>query len=283
MYISKPKNLTCMFRKGKMPGSGPETQLAAHLDQIRSDRRPNATNHSHVSFFSQESMPLGQSSTSACLPPPPPPPVPLVSLSLPHPHLLRRRLAVPRSPVRITQISMDPAASASNSAAAEAAASRDVAAMLPNSPPRRGAGHRRAQSEILLGGALPEDLSFDADLGVVGEVGRDEYEEFDDEDEEECSGGSGAGGSSRMFEMFLENNGGFAEPTEPSQHPHQQTPPGAGPARPRHQHSMSMDGSSSLGSSSAGMAGRSSVDAKKAISDAKLAELALVDPKRAKR
>jgi hypothetical protein len=44
-----------------------------------------------------------------------------------------------------------------------------------------------------------------------------------------------------------------------------------------------MDGSSSLGSSSAGMAGRSSVDAKKAISDAKLAELALVDPKRAKR
>jgi hypothetical protein len=178
---------------------------------------------------------------------------------------------------------VDPAASASNSAAAEAAASRDVAAMLPNSPPRRGAGHRRAQSEILLGGALPEDLSFDADLGVVGEVGRDEYEEFDDEDEEECSGGTGAVGNSRMFEMFLENNGGFAEPTEPSQHPHQRTPPGAPPARPRHQHSMSMDGSSSLGSSSAGMAGRSGVDAKKAISDAKLAELALVDPKRAKR
>jgi hypothetical protein len=31
------------------------------------------------------------------------------------------------------------------------------------------------------------------------------------------SDGSGAGGSSRMFEMFLENNGGFIEPTKPSQ------------------------------------------------------------------
>ncbi|KAK3144376.1 hypothetical protein QOZ80_4AG0312240 [Eleusine coracana subsp. coracana] len=183
---------------------------------------------------------------------------------------------------------VDPAAasaSASTSAAA-AAASRDVAAMLPNSPPRRGAGHRRAQSEILLGGALPDDLTFDADLGVVGEaggVGGDEYEEDYDEDEEEGAGGSGAG-SSRMFEMFLENNGGLAEPTEQSPHPHQQTPPTAPPARPRHQHSMSMDGSTSLGSASTGMAGRSGgADAKKAISDAKLAELALVDPKRAKR
>jgi hypothetical protein len=31
------------------------------------------------------------------------------------------------------------------------------------------------------------------------------------------SDGSGAGGSSRMFEMFLENNGGFIEPTKLSQ------------------------------------------------------------------
>jgi hypothetical protein len=47
---------------------------------------------------------------------------------------------------------------------------------------------------------------------------------------------------------------------------------------------MSMDGSTSLfGSAAAGTPGRSGADAKKAISDAKLAELALVDPKRAKR
>jgi hypothetical protein len=31
------------------------------------------------------------------------------------------------------------------------------------------------------------------------------------------SGGSGTDGSSRMFEMLLENSGGFVEPTEPSQ------------------------------------------------------------------
>jgi hypothetical protein len=31
------------------------------------------------------------------------------------------------------------------------------------------------------------------------------------------SDGSGADGSNRMFEMFLENNGGFVEPTKPSQ------------------------------------------------------------------
>jgi len=176
----------------------------------------------------------------------------------------------------------DPAASCSASASAAAAAAGDVAAMLPDSPPRRGAGHRRAQSEILLGGAaLPDDLTFDADLGVVGEacVAGDEDDEDDDEDEE---GGGGAGGS-RMFEMFLENGGTLPGPSEPSAHPHPAaTPPP--PPRPRHQHSMSMDGSTSLlGSAAAGTPGRAGADAKKAISDAKLAELALVDPKRAKR
>ncbi|KAL6903581.1 hypothetical protein ACP4OV_004394 [Aristida adscensionis] len=177
---------------------------------------------------------------------------------------------------------MDPAPPADPAAAA---ASRDVAAMLPDSPPRRGAGHRRAQSEILLGGALPDDLTFDADLGVVGEggggggAGDDEDEEDYDDYEEDGAGGSGGGAggsSSRMFEMFLENGGKLPEQPEPSQ------PPPPPPARPRHQHSMSMDGSTSL--AAAGVGGRAaSADAKKAISDAKLAELALVDPKRAKR
>jgi hypothetical protein len=45
---------------------------------------------------------------------------------------------------------------------------------------------------------------------------------------------------------------------------------------------MSMDGSTSFASAAA-LGGRAAADAKKAISDAKLAELALVDPKRAKR
>ncbi|TKW05204.1 hypothetical protein SEVIR_7G160300v4 [Setaria viridis] len=175
---------------------------------------------------------------------------------------------------------VDPAASCSASTSASAAAPGDVAAMLPDSPPRRGAGHRRAQSEILLGGAaLPDDLTFDADLGVVGEAcgAGDEDEEDYDEDEE---AGGGAGGS-RMFEMFLENGGTLPGTPVPSAHPHPAATP---PPRPRHQHSMSMDGSTSLlGSASAGTPGRAGADAKKAISDAKLAELALVDPKRAKR
>ncbi|KAF8703575.1 hypothetical protein HU200_032390 [Digitaria exilis] len=177
---------------------------------------------------------------------------------------------------------MDPAAScsASTSASSSAAASGDVAAMLPDAPPRRGAGHRRAQSEILLGGAaLPEDLTFDADLGVVGEAcGAGDEDEDDDEDDEDGAGGAGG---SRMFEMFLENGGTLPGPPEPSAHPHPASTP---PPRRRHHHSMSMDGSTSLlGFASAGTPGRAGADAKKAISDAKLAELALVDPKRAKR
>nr|CAB3487504.1 unnamed protein product [Digitaria exilis] len=176
---------------------------------------------------------------------------------------------------------MDPAAScsASTSASSSAAASGDVAAMLPDAPPRRGAGHRRAQSEILLGGAaLPEDLTFDADLGVVGEAcGAGDEDEDDDEDDEDGAGGAGG---SRMFEMFLENGGTLPGPPEPSAHPHPASTP---PPRRRHHHSMSMDGSTSLlGFASAGTPGRAGADAKKAISDAKLAELALVDPKRAK-
>ncbi|CAL5026671.1 unnamed protein product [Urochloa decumbens] len=188
--------------------------------------------------------------------------------------------APPVDPAASCSASTSAPASASASASA-AAAPGDVAAMLPDSPPRRGAGHRRAQSEILLGGAaLPDDLTFDADLGVVGEAcgAGDEDEEDDDEYED----GAGGAGSSRMFEMFLENGGTLPPgPPGPSAHPH---PAGTPPPRPRHQHSMSMDGSTSLlGSASAGAHGRAGADAKKAISDAKLAELALVDPKRAKR
>lgn len=171
-----------------------------------------------------------------------------------------------------------PSASVSTSAAA-GSASRDVAAM-PDTPPRRAVRHRRAQSEILLGAtALPDDLTFDADLGVVGEGsggGGDNYDDEDDYEEDE-EGSGGGGGGSRMFEMFLESGGGLAEPLEATPYP---PPP---PSRPRHQHSMSMDGSTSLAASSSAMAGRAGADAKKAISDAKLAELSLVDPKRAKR
>ena len=63
------------------------------------------------------------------------------------------------------------------------------------------------------------------------------------------------------------------------------TPGGGGGSserpRIRHQHSQSMDGSTSLMSGSEDVSG--GVDSKKAISAAKLSELALIDPKRAKR
>jgi hypothetical protein len=57
--------------------------------------------------------------------------------------------------------------------------------------------------------------------------------------------------------------------------------------RPRHQHSQCMDESMSIKAEhlvgASGMEGMSSAEAKKAVSAAKLADLALVDPKRAKR
>uniref|UniRef100_A0ACD5UT52 Uncharacterized protein n=1 Tax=Avena sativa TaxID=4498 RepID=A0ACD5UT52_AVESA len=165
--------------------------------------------------------------------------------------------------------------------ASTSAAGSDTAATPEDSPPRRAARHRRAQSEILLGAtALPDDLAFEAaDLGVVGEAGGGGDDEDEDEYEDYDEGASGGGvGASQMFQMFLEAGGRLAEPLETAPYP----PPL--PARPRHQHSMSMDDSTSFASaSSAGMGGRAGADAKKAISDAKLAELALVDPKRAKR
>uniref|UniRef100_A0A453CB59 BZIP domain-containing protein n=1 Tax=Aegilops tauschii subsp. strangulata TaxID=200361 RepID=A0A453CB59_AEGTS len=190
-----------------------------------------------------------------------------------HPHsppLPRRRSPAMDAPPAST--------SASAAGSASASASQDAAA---EATPRRPAGHRRAQSEILLGAtALPDDLTFDADLGVVGEgSGGGGDEDDDDEYEEDEQGGGGGSGGSRMFEMFLQAGGRLSEPLEPSPYP-QPTPQ---PARPRHQHSMSMDGSTSFGSASSGVSGRHGADAKKAISDAKLAELALVDPKRAKR
>ncbi|XP_044967006.1 transcription factor RF2a-like [Hordeum vulgare subsp. vulgare] len=180
---------------------------------------------------------------------------------------------------------MDAPPATSTSAAGSASAPQDAAAAAAaEATPRRPAGHRRAQSEILLGAsALPDDLTFDADLGVVGEGcgGGDEDDEDEYEDDEEAGGG-GSGGS-RMFEMFLQAGGRLSEPLEPSPSPYPQQPSPPPPARPRHQHSMSMDGSTSFASASSGASGRHGADAKKAISDAKLAELALVDPKRAKR
>lgn len=142
--------------------------------------------------------------------------------------------------------------------------SHDISRM-PDNPPKHS-GHRRAHSEIL---TLPDDISFDSDLGVVG-----------DENEED------------LFSMFLDMDklnasSGTSEFQISGQ---TSTPPqaenlvdGSGErSRVRHQHSQSMDGSSTIKPEML-TSETSSADAKKSMSAAELAELALVDPKRAKR
>lgn len=140
--------------------------------------------------------------------------------------------------------------------------------------PTRNAGHRRAHSEIL---SLPDDLDLSAPGGGDGPSLSDENDEelfsmFLDVDKLNSS----CGASSEAEAESSSAAGGGGEGAELSPAP-----------RPRHQHSQSMDESMSIKAEqlvgAPGMEGMSSAEAKKAVSAAKLAELALVDPKRAKR
>ena len=140
--------------------------------------------------------------------------------------------------------------------------------------PTRNAGHRRAHSEIL---SLPDDLDLSAPGGGDGPSLSDENDEelfsmFLDVDKLNAS----CGASSEAEAESSSAAGGGGEGAELGHAP-----------RPRHQHSQSMDGSMSIKAeqlaAAQGMEGMSSAEAKKAVSAAKLAELALVDPKRAKR
>ncbi|CAO2207453.1 unnamed protein product [Urochloa humidicola] len=145
---------------------------------------------------------------------------------------------------------------------------------MPDSPMRKP-GHRRALSDII---GLPDDL----DLGAPGSG---DGPALSDENEEE------------LFSMFLDVEklnsrcgasesesscamaGGGGEATQMS------AAPGAG-LRPKHHQRHSMDASSSIDAELFGasaMDGVSPAEVKKAMSAAKLAELALIDPKKAKR
>ncbi|KVI08157.1 Basic-leucine zipper domain-containing protein [Cynara cardunculus var. scolymus] len=154
---------------------------------------------------------------------------------------------------------------------------------MPDNPPKT-LGHRRAHSEIL---TLPDDISFDSDLGVVGGF---DGPSFSDETEED------------LFSMYLDMdkfNSSSATSTfqagESSSSavqvsaaltslPENLVPSSSERPRVRHQHSQSMDGFTTIKPEmlTSGPEETSPSD-KKAISAAKLAELALVDPKRAKR
>ncbi|CAH8309026.1 unnamed protein product [Eruca vesicaria subsp. sativa] len=163
--------------------------------------------------------------------------------------------------------------------------SHDISRM-PDNPPKN-LGHRRAHSEIL---TLPDDLSFDSDLGVVG--GAADGPSFSDDTDEDLMSmyldmdkfNSSASSSSQMgeaSEMVWRNELGSSSNFQST------TPGGGSSERPRirHQHSQSMDGSTSIKPEMLMSGGEdgSGVDSKKAISAAKLSELALIDPKRAKR
>ncbi|CAE5956677.1 unnamed protein product [Arabidopsis arenosa] len=160
--------------------------------------------------------------------------------------------------------------------------SHDISRM-PDNPPKN-LGHRRAHSEIL---TLPDDLSFDSDLGVVGAADGPSFSDDTDED---------------LLYMYLDmdkfnssatSTSQMGEPSEPAWRnelgstSNLQNTPGSSSERPRirHQHSQSMDGSTTIKPEMliTGNEDVSGVDSKKAISAAKLSELALIDPKRAKR
>uniref|UniRef100_A0A1J3D6B0 Putative transcription factor PosF21 n=1 Tax=Noccaea caerulescens TaxID=107243 RepID=A0A1J3D6B0_NOCCA len=159
--------------------------------------------------------------------------------------------------------------------------SHDISRM-PDNPPKN-LGHRRAHSEIL---TLPDDLSFDSDLGVVGAADGPSFSDETDED---------------LLYMYLDmdkfnssatSSSQMVDPSEPAwrnelgsnSNSNLQSTSSERP-RIRHQHSQSMDGSTTIKPEMlmSGNEDASGVDSKKAISAAKLSELALIDPKRAKR
>ncbi|KAG2309408.1 hypothetical protein Bca52824_029156 [Brassica carinata] len=123
----------------------------------------------------------------------------------------------------------------------------------PTPTPFRGPYHRRAHSEVQF--RLPEDLDLSEPFGGFDELGS--------EDDLFCS------------YMDIEKLGSGSDSAGPSAAPRSDNPfSEAENSRPRHRHSLSVDGGSST---------LESIEAKKAMAPDKLAELWVVDPKRAKR
>ncbi|XP_075504869.1 putative transcription factor PosF21 [Primulina tabacum] len=168
--------------------------------------------------------------------------------------------------------------------------SHDISRMLDN-PPKK-LGHRRAHSEIL---TLPDDISFDSDLGVVGGfdgpscsddteedllsiyLGMDNFNSPSVTSEYQVGEASASIVTESHVRLALASLGSMSADimdTGLNDKP-----------RIRHQHSQSMDGSATIKSEMlmSGLEDLTSAESKKALSAAKLAELALIDPKRAKR
>ncbi|XP_077225384.1 putative transcription factor PosF21 [Tasmannia lanceolata] len=155
--------------------------------------------------------------------------------------------------------------------------SHDISKM-PEFPPKN-IGHRRAHSEIV---GLPDDISFDNDLGIVGsaygpslsnETEEDLFSMFIDMDKFNSSSATSGLQLGEPSGTAVGASAGENMVTVASVRP-----------RVRHQHSQSLDGSISIKPELfvSGTEGASRED-KKAMSAANLADLALIDPKRAKR
>eukprot|EP00246_Nothoceros_aenigmaticus_P002138 TRINITY_DN12935_c0_g1_i1.p1 TRINITY_DN12935_c0_g1~~TRINITY_DN12935_c0_g1_i1.p1 ORF type:complete len:478 (-),score=67.78 TRINITY_DN12935_c0_g1_i1:713-2146(-) len=174
---------------------------------------------------------------------------------------------------------------------------------MPDTPPRRR-GHRRAQSEIAF--RLPDDVAFERDLGMHSsemptlsdDAGEDLFSMYIDMEKINSFAGAsapapgqkGEGGStpapphhSRSLSVdgvlsnFNSGRVGVGGGSGSTSHiPSEQL------RRATHRHSASMDGSSSFKSDF--LSGDlDSAEAKKALATNKLADIALIDPKRAKR
>ncbi|MQM08901.1 hypothetical protein Taro_041755 [Colocasia esculenta] len=150
--------------------------------------------------------------------------------------------------------------------------------------PMRNPGHRRAHSEIL---GLPDDISFDHDLGVVGSADGPLLSDETEEDLFSMYIDTEKFGSSSEASGSFSLQGGESSGTAPAAAGQAGNVGSCSDERPRirHQHSQSMDGTSSIKPEllTSGAEGNLLADAKKAISSTKLADLALMDPKRAKR
>ncbi|KAI8537486.1 hypothetical protein RHMOL_Rhmol09G0026900 [Rhododendron molle] len=161
--------------------------------------------------------------------------------------------------------------------------SHDISRM-PDNPPKRNLGHRRAHSEIL---TLPDDISFDSDLGVVGGLDGPSLSDETEEDLLSMYLDMDKFNSSSATSGFQVGESSFAAASGSAPTPVAENV-GSGSSersRIRHQHSQSLDGSTTIKPEMlmSGSEENMGSDSKKAVSASKLAELALVDPKRAKR
>jgi hypothetical protein len=170
---------------------------------------------------------------------------------------------------------------------------------MPDTPPRRR-GHRRAQSEIAF--RLPDEASFEREIGAHGSemptlsddgaedlfsmyIDMEQINNFSGTSSGQAGAKSAAGEGSNApppthHARSLSVDGALGNLTGNRTGVGGSSSTGSEVRRPRHQHSSSMDGSTSF---KLDMLSEFEGDTKKVMASAKLSEIALIDPKRAKR